>query len=63
LQEIARQVDGALAAHADTQIDGQQLGVGQGFRPMRQQPFARAFALGPVGDRHAVSSRMGKLTF
>ena len=53
LQQFAGEIDGALAAHADAQIDRQQFGVGQRLRPVRQQSFAGPLAFRPVGDRHA----------
>ena len=40
------------APHAGAQKDRQKLGVGERAGSLGEQPLARAFRCGPVGDRH-----------
>ena len=54
LQQVARKVHGTHAGHAGAQKDGQQFGIREGARAVRQQAFSRTLVGGPVGDRHAV---------
>ncbi|AHF05655.1 hypothetical protein MARPU_16065 [Marichromatium purpuratum 984] len=51
-EQLARQVDRALAGHSGAQEDRQQLGVGEDLRAVRQQLLARALGARPVADRH-----------
>ncbi|GAB4060114.1 hypothetical protein GCM10028811_17240 [Uliginosibacterium sediminicola] len=60
-EQLARQIDRAFAADADTQEDGQQLRIGQHFRPLRQQALARAFLGGPIGNGHG--ERLQRIEF
>jgi hypothetical protein len=53
LQQLARQIDGALAAHAGAQKHRDELGVAQCLGTARQQPLARPLGGRPVGNRHA----------
>ena len=53
--QLARQIDRAFAGHPDAQENGQQFGVRQGARTLRQQALAGAFVGRPIGDRHDVS--------
>jgi hypothetical protein len=53
-EQVAGEVDRALAADADPQEQGQQFGVGQGGGALGQQALPRTFVGGPVGDCHGV---------
>jgi hypothetical protein len=55
-QQIAGQIDRALAAHADTQEYRQQFRVGQGRRALLGKPLARAFRRGPIAYGHGLES-------
>jgi len=54
-QQLARQIERALAARAGAQAQGNQLRVAERAGPQREKPFARSFRCGPVGDRHAAA--------
>jgi hypothetical protein len=53
-QKVAGKIDGTLAADADPQEQGQQLGVGQGAGAKGEEALPRAFVGRPVGDCHGV---------
>jgi len=52
-QRLAGQVQCRAPGAAGTQEQRDQLGVAQDRRALRQQALARAFALGPILNRHA----------
>jgi hypothetical protein len=51
-EQVAGEVDGALALDTDAQEDRQQFGIRERLRAERQQALARAFVFRPVGDCH-----------
>jgi hypothetical protein len=55
-QQIAGQIDRALAAHADAQEYRQQFCVGQRRRALLGKPLARAFRRGPIAYGHGLQS-------
>jgi len=52
-EQVARQIERALPAHAGAQEQGDQLRVAERGRAVRKQPLARAFCRRPVCDLHA----------
>lgn len=52
IQQLARQIDCALARHPGTQKDRQQLGIGQCRGPALQQFLSGPFARRPIHDTH-----------
>src|SRR5450631_4393073 len=51
-QEVPAQLHRALAGDAGTQKNRQQLGLGERSRPQLEQPLARTFVFGPIGNAH-----------
>ena len=48
LQQVAGEIDDALPADADPQVDGQQFGIGQDGGPWANERSQWSFAFGPV---------------
>src|ERR1051326_1396648 len=62
VEQIARELNGVLAANAGAEEDCQELGVGECFRPVREQTLARGVILGKgtayVGHRCASNTAL-----
>ena len=52
IQEVPAQLHRTLAGDAGTQKYRQQLGLGERSRPQLEQPLARTFVFGPIGNTH-----------
>src|SRR5204862_7684863 len=50
--DVASELDGAPARDTRTQEDREELRFGQRRRAVLEQPLARTFVFGPLGDSH-----------